>query len=602
MSSYRKKAIYLLCLLVFLLAPASKAQIDKTRYITIDEIQPGMKGYCLTVYKGREIEKFDIVVLAVARNFEPGRDAIMVKGTDPRFIHTGPVAGCSGSPVYLDGRNAGALAFGWMFSKDALYGVTPIEEMLDVGSATDTAGSSSKMSTSRIDFSIPLNFEQISTLYKKHIKTPSPAPQNYQPLSIPLSTSMPEHIWPELRNLFPNCNPIPIAAAGNSAGLNKGPGSFEPGGVISVPLVAGDISLAATGTVTAVEADRVYAFGHSFMGIGPVSFPMTTGTVHTVVASLYRSFKFSGSDDKILGTINSDQSAAIRGTIGDIPNMIKMTARIDNFLDRNQKTYNFRVTDDRFYAPLLAQLAISSAAVSKGDLPMEHTIEYQASLKVQGIEPITMKNISSNTGFREVVGDMTGPIYMFMNNPYYRPEIQSLECSIKIIPENSTAALLRANVHDNQLEPGDTVNITLVLKPYLKPEFTREINFKLPEDLQPGQYQIQISGDEDYYKFIAKAAPQKISSHDLPSMVQAIRRILKIKRNKLYITMALKPSGITLDYAELADLPMSKSMMLIDPKRSIKARPYQDWLEKELQSDLIIQGSENVTIEVENKK
>jgi hypothetical protein len=602
MSSYPEKVIYLLCLLVLSLAPVSLAEIDKTRYITIDEIEPGMKGYCLTVYEGREIEKFDIVVLAVARNFEPGRDAIMVKGTDPRFEHTGPVAGCSGSPVFLDGRNAGALAFGWMFSKDALYGVTPIEEMLDVGTATDAANSATAMNATRIDFSSPFNFQKISELYTKHIKAASPAPENYKPLSIPLSTSMPEHIWPELRNLFPNCNLVPIAAAGNSASTQKEHDSFKPGGVISVPLVAGDISLAATGTVTAVEADRVYAFGHSFMGIGPVSFPMTTGTVHTVVASLYRSFKFSGSDDKILGTITADQSAAIRGTIGDVPNMIKMTARIDNFLSRSPKTFNFSVTDDRFYAPLLTQLAISSAAVSKGDLPMEHTIEYQAVIKTEGIEPITMKNISSNAGFREAVGDMTGPIYMFMNNPYSRPKIESLECSIKITPENSTAALIRANVHDNQLELGETVNITLVLKPYLKPEFTRQISFEIPQDIQPGQYQIQISGDEDYYKFLAKAAPQKISSHDLPSMVQAIRRILKIKRNKLYVTMALKPSGITLDYAELADLPMSKSMMLVDPKRSIKARPYQDWLEKELESDLIIQGSQTVTIEVENKK
>ena len=107
--------------------------LDKTKYITVDEISPGMKAYCKTVYKGVEIEEFALEVVDVIRDMQPGKDAILVIGTDERFIHTGPVSGCSGSPVYIDDRLAGALAFGWSFSKDALYGVTPIEEMLRVG-------------------------------------------------------------------------------------------------------------------------------------------------------------------------------------------------------------------------------------------------------------------------------------------------------------------------------------------------------------------------------------------------------------------------------------------------------------------------------------
>ena len=110
-----------------------KELLDTSKYITIDEIKPGMKAHCLTVFEGTKIEKFPLEVLSVMRNFQPGRDAILVQGTDDRFIHTGPVAGCSGTPVYIDGRLAGALAFGWTFSKDPLYGVTPIEEMLRVG-------------------------------------------------------------------------------------------------------------------------------------------------------------------------------------------------------------------------------------------------------------------------------------------------------------------------------------------------------------------------------------------------------------------------------------------------------------------------------------
>ena len=106
---------------------------DQARYIGLDEIKPGMEAYCLTEYGVAGIEKFSLKVVDVVRNMEPGKDAIMVEGTDDRFIHTGPVAGCSGSPVYIDGRLAGALAFTWPYATDPLYGATPIGEMLMIG-------------------------------------------------------------------------------------------------------------------------------------------------------------------------------------------------------------------------------------------------------------------------------------------------------------------------------------------------------------------------------------------------------------------------------------------------------------------------------------
>ena len=121
---------------------------DSQRYIKIDEIKPGMDAYCLTDYGEAGIEKFALKVLDIVQGFEPGRNAILVMGVDERFKHTGPVGGCSGSPVYIDGRLAGALAFGWTFSKDPLYGVTPIEEMLEVG-LTDGSGASAAASGAR---------------------------------------------------------------------------------------------------------------------------------------------------------------------------------------------------------------------------------------------------------------------------------------------------------------------------------------------------------------------------------------------------------------------------------------------------------------------
>src|SRR4030042_6251336 len=143
---------------------------DPTKYIGIDEIRPQMKAYCLTTYKGAEIEKFGLDVLSVVRNIEPGRDAILVQGTDERFIHTGPVWGFSGSPVYIDGRLAGALAYSYYFSKDPLYRVPPIKDILMVGHPRDHSRKPAHADTARsgwnpafaFDLSRPIDFAVIT--------------------------------------------------------------------------------------------------------------------------------------------------------------------------------------------------------------------------------------------------------------------------------------------------------------------------------------------------------------------------------------------------------------------------------------------------------
>jgi hypothetical protein len=139
------------------------ASWDAQRYIKVDEVKPGMTGYCLTDYGEHGIEKFALKVVNVVHNIEPGRNAILVMGTDERFRHSGIVAGCSGSPVYFDGRLAGALAFGWEFGKDPLYGVTPIDEMLQVGCGCDatTPQNPARSAAVSFDFSQPINLAEV---------------------------------------------------------------------------------------------------------------------------------------------------------------------------------------------------------------------------------------------------------------------------------------------------------------------------------------------------------------------------------------------------------------------------------------------------------
>ncbi len=287
---------------------------DSEKYIRIAEIESGMDAYCLTEYGQAGIEKFALEVIDVVPDFNPGMDIIMVKGTDERFVHTGAVAGCSGSPVYIDGRLAGALAYGWQFSKDALYGVTSIEDMLEVGRGS---GGSLAMAQT-VDFSKPINLSEIGRQAAEFGSAGTRGAMGATTLPCPLITSgFSAQARSRLEDAVAGLGFMVVPGSAGSAGLavqggqgGGGEGGEErklvPGACVAVPLITGDIMAGTYGTVTEVVGDRVYAFGHPFLGYGDLDLPLATAEVHMVVSSLLRSHKVC-SIDRVVGALRSDE-------------------------------------------------------------------------------------------------------------------------------------------------------------------------------------------------------------------------------------------------------------------------------------------------------
>ena len=270
-----------------------------------------MDAYCLTDYGEAGIEKFALKVLDIVRDVEPGRNAILVMGLDERFKHTGPVGGCSGSPVYIDGRLAGALAFGWTFSKDPLYGVTPIEEMLEVG-LTDGSGSSAKASGAAGD---DVRFLQADRPGRGRTGAHgqetggSLTAGGATALPCPLLVSgLPTEACQHLAGQFEAMGFTAVPGLSGSMETKEGQPQMVPGGTLTMPLVTGDIKMNVLGTVTEVRDGCVYGFGHSFLGFGPTNLPMASGKVYTVISNLQRSFKL-GTCSEIIGAITADESA-----------------------------------------------------------------------------------------------------------------------------------------------------------------------------------------------------------------------------------------------------------------------------------------------------
>jgi len=610
------KTRFLFCLLVFACsfccagekmgksAGLAEGGWDPAKYISIDEVQPGMEAYCLTAYKSTEVEKFGLEVLDVVRNVRPGRDAILVQGTDERFIRTGPVWGCSGSPVYINGRLAGALAFAWTFSKDPLYGVTPIEEMLRVDDShlhrNDNIISEQAGMGFVFDFSRPIDFAEID----KQITARRASRENVQGgmtfLPCPLITSgLPAEVCEQLGALVEPFGLMVVAGIGggvDSSGAEDV--QLAPGACLVVPLVTGDITAEAIGTVTEVQGDKVYGFGHSFLGYGPIDLPMATGKVHTVVSNVYRSFKLASALE-IVGALTTDESTAVFGRIGAKAKMIPLTITVDRYNDPEKRVYNCQVANNRLLTPLVLRYAVAGAVLMLGNLPPEHMIKYKVAIGIEGADAITFENVSTSLGLAEVIMEGTAPVAILLNNPYEKVDIKSVDCDIRIMAKNITSRIWSVDLSDSKVKAGEHIEIEVIVQSFLAEKKKYRYSLKIPEKTAPGKYDLILCGGYGYQEFLRRAAPYKFIPQNLVSLIEAMNNLLAIKRDKLYFLLVLPAGGVAVEAAELPDLPATKALVLGDAKRTLRTQPYPHWVENSLETGTVIIDKKVMRITVE---
>ncbi len=571
---------------------------DSSKYISIDEIKPGMEAYCLTEYSIAGIEKFSLDVIDVVRDLEVGKNVILVKGTDERFIKTGPVAGCSGSPVYIEGRLAGALAYTWSYSTEPLYAATPIEDMLGIDQAKQKP--TAKTVALEYDFTTPVNFTRVNSGYKKTLTKLTKTSSGLNPLPSPLFASGISTQIPELFKSITEPFGLMVVSGGGNSNTTEGKNSnikLVPGASLGVPLVSGDIKLSTMGTVTEVIGDKVYGFGHMLLGFGNVNLPIATGKVHTIVSNLSSSFKMASVLDTV-GTLKFDESTGVIGQIGEIPKTIPFKIKVDHCNDSQIRTYNCRIASNALVTPAYLEMALTGAATKSSDLPTEHTIEYQFDIGLGNGEVLSCNNISTDKKLNEVVGECVAVVTLIMDNPFKKIDVNSIDCKINIKPKNISSNIWSVDLSKSEVKAGETIDITVIVESYLGEKKKYKQSIKIPEDLKPDTYDLSISGSGGYEDFITKAAPHKFVAQNAPDLIDAINNLLSIERNKLYFVLVLPSSGITLEKAELPDLPATKTIILQDKKRGINVRPYQNWIEKKIDIDSVVANQKVMKITV----
>ncbi|HTR27185.1 MAG TPA: SpoIVB peptidase S55 domain-containing protein [Terriglobales bacterium] len=474
--------------------------------IPLDQIHTGMKGTALTVFQGVKPESMDVEVLGILRNVNgPKGDVILVRlhGTHPEY--TGVVAGMSGSPVYFDGKLAGALAFRiGEFSKEPIAGVTPIEEMFEINALdsrpietpvhTGNTVPSGKTSTSGPGASTA----SITSDYRNYLR-PIDAPFVFNGFS--------DETLRRYADQFVAAGITPVMGAGSSSS-EKQPEPIEPGSAVSAVLVRGDMDIAATCTVTYVDPKHLLACGHPLMQFGQVDLPMTKANVVATLPSPLNAFKIVNTTETV-GAFVQDRQAGILGVIGHEPKMIPVTVSLHN--GSAIKEFHYEVLNNAKLSPLAMMATVFNALHGINDYGDDITYRMNGELSVKGYTHVTMRNMfaPSDSGQPAAalaaasIGERFGRIY---SNPYDAPDVQGVKLDFDLVRDRRSARLESSRTDVTEARPGDQIMVETVIRPYRGERQVEQISIRIPTTASKGPLRILVS-DGDTLDRMHRAAP-----------------------------------------------------------------------------------------------
>ncbi len=467
----------------------------------LSQVKAGMKGYGLTVFEGSKVEKFDVEIIGVLNQIGPGQDLILARVDSPLIRRAGVIAGMSGSPIYIDGKVIGALAYSWQFSKEPVAGITPIDEMLRIaevgggGNAALPAAAAPRMTGAQFLETIALSksetvFDKLVSAFAAKEQSSGLGAAKRIALPVSLSSFAPETIarfGPYLDEM--GMVAVPSGGASTSAAASEDASKhFAPGDPIGAVLLNGDFNVAATGTVTHIDGNRVYAFGHPFLDMGEISFPMARAEVVGVLPSLASSFKFANTG-AIIGALRQDRSAGIMGVVGEKAAMIPVELTVEG--SGINKTYHVNVVRHPQLSPLMLAMAADSVVANAQRAAGERTVVLESEIKLKGFEPIELREGWAGAQARSAIPAYLAVVSGYLiSNEFQDAEIESIKLHLRHDDQVKTAHILEATLQapDNgRITAGDMVKVRAVLKPFRGDSFVETFDVKIPDDQPPGQ-------------------------------------------------------------------------------------------------------------------
>ncbi|MGC2195326.1 MAG: SpoIVB peptidase S55 domain-containing protein [Terriglobales bacterium] len=533
--------------------PASQPP-KTTETIPVSQIHTGMRGIAYTVFQGTKPESMEVEVLGVLKNMNgPKGDIILVRLHGAKVEYTGVVAGMSGSPVYFDGKLAGALAFRiGEFSKEPIAGVTPIADMLEINALDKSPGGGSPAVSARSDNAATKTSGpgEPSTLPVQNVA-------NYlKPIEAPLVfNGFSEEAVKLFAPQFAASGIVPVMGAGSSSD-QKQPEPLEPGSAVSAVLVRGDMDIAATCTVTYIDPQRLLACGHPLLQFGSVDLPMTKADVLATLPSPLNAFKIVNTTEAA-GAFVQDRHTGIMGILNKEPEMIPVTLNIHN--GAATKEIHYEVLNNPRLSPVAMMATVFNALHGINDYGEETTYRLKGVISVKGYPEVKLQNMFAPTDAGQPaaflaalsLGDRFGRIY---DNPFDVPAVKAVKLDFDLVKERRQARLESARTDLTEARPGDEINVETVLAPYRGERIVRQISIRIPTSTSKGPLRILVS-DGDTLDRMRRGMPMMARKLDLASTIALLNK--EHSNNRVYVSLLeADPEAMVADKV-MPTLPLS---------------------------------------------
>lgn len=548
----RRFHVFLLLILAIHLACAAvshAAPQETNAIIHLSEVRPGMQGYAYTIFEGDQVEKFDLEVVGVMPNFlGPKQSIILVELKGPKVEHTGVVAGMSGSPVYLDGRLAGALSLKLgIFTKEAIAGVTPIDDVL----RPPTQSAELQQSLPE-QFTLPSDATARNSLPSgsslERIETPLVF-SGFQPAAVQQFASQLQSYG------F-------VAAQGGTAEARPDDKKLVPGDMAGMVLVSGDASINSACTVTAVQDDKVFLCGHPFMSLGDIQMPMSRSRVVTTLSSSLASTKIVNVGGPI-GTITGDHLTAVTGRLGSAPATVPLDLSFVTGL--TEKKLHFELINHPKLTPLLVAVTTFNGLTQNSSYGEGTTLHLTGEVRLHGHTPVQIENTFapgdtlSPDGLPIAIAVQNVFGRLFTNN-YEIPSVEHITLRVESQPGRKSYTIESAWLEKGEAAPGETVRVRVMMRPYRGPSRVEETTVRVPDQAVRGVTLRVLVSDADWLNRASRGFgfPGMPGGSGPAGLDQLIALLNRERRNdRLYVGLFAPAPTLVWDDKELPNVPLS---------------------------------------------
>ena len=591
----------------------AQVQAAPTATMSVDDVRPGMKGYAVTVFSGSDTDRFEIEVIDVVRDYQPKQDAILFRSSDPRLIHSGIVGGMSGSPIYIEGKLVGALAYGYRFNKDPIGGITPIKNMLAVGdlpyrpevlpeAKVGLRGQARAGAAGWADAMLGLDVSPLPARRRPDELNPI---NGLAPLGAPMSVSGLGNAATRL--LADNLGLVPVRGGSGRMSSGTGAGATAPvapktwkgGDAVSVVLIRGDNAVSPNGTVTWVggkQGEKLLAFGHEMFGAGPSNLPIADSRVHVIIPSVERSVKLSSALN-LRGALIQDRQSGISLRTDLTAPLIPVTTELRGpEASQPVRIYNSEVALGLDLTPSLATSLLTEALAEGGGDATElvavisHEIAVETSKGPRTIRLRDETFYPTGVDVRAIARGR-GPITLtaLLDNDFEVAKIRSIKQSVTIEYGAPVDSLEAIRIPGAEFHAGDLLNLELRLRDYRGRVRSETLALRIPDDAGGQDLQIEVTSGQS-------ARPPRPIADNLDDLLDTLEAVYPAR--SLVATIYREDEGLSTRHGLMAELPGSVLESLSHSGTTIGPVRFKQMARRVIPTPNLIEGEHAIKLSV----